>query len=113
HQDHVSVTDRARIQLDDACVRSHDLGPVWPRDVDAGVDLVWVWTVGVIDLEIESRATESLADAREPAVGLRPFEHSRSTACLGGRGIVFARLRCDSIFDSCTLSMVGRVLCLQ
>src|SRR5439155_11415377 len=91
----------------------HDLGPVWPRDVDAGVDLVWVWTVGVIDLEIESRATESLADAREPAVGLRPFEHSRSTACLGGRGIVFARQRCDRGIDRRTLRLDGRELSLQ
>src|SRR5256885_6188888 len=44
HQQHVAVADRSGVFVHDTGVSRDDLGSIWPRDIESGVDLVRVGT---------------------------------------------------------------------
>src|SRR5205807_9330654 len=83
------------------------------RYVDAGVNLVRIGTVGVVDLEVKGRAAEPLAHAARPARRHGPLEDAVATSRLdGGRVVGEGQLR-DLGVDRSALSLHGVVLSLQ
>src|SRR5438874_7839583 len=84
----VSVADAARVQVRDTRVSGDDLGAIRPRDVDPGVELVRVRAAGLVDLEVEARASEPLAHAAGAAIRLRAFEYAVAAYRRDGRGVV-------------------------
>src|SRR5258708_31912015 len=91
HHKQVAVADAAGVEVDDPGVRRHDVGSIWSRDVEAGVNLVRPRAVGIGNLEIERRATEALADAPRSARRLWPLEDTGTTAGLRRGGLILHR----------------------
>src|SRR5258708_5878690 len=91
HHKQVAVADAAGVEVDDPGVRRHDVGSVWSRDVEAGMNLVRPWAVGIRHLEIERRAAEALTDAPRSARRLWPLEDTGTAACLRPGGLVLHR----------------------
>src|SRR5438105_8408485 len=91
NHEQVSVAHAARVQVSDTRVRGDDVRAVWPGDVDSGVDLVRPGTAGVVDLQIERRASKTLGDARVAAGRHGPLEDAVSAARLLRRGRVLLR----------------------
>src|SRR2546430_1367104 len=85
----VSVAHAAGVQVRDTRVGRDDRCPIRPGDIESGVDLVRVRAARLVDLEVEARAPETLANAARPAIRLGPFEHAIAASGLHRRGVVF------------------------